>query len=105
MASHNIHANPKGVFFKLGLIGKSEVLLAGPSNAGLADPGHAMALSLIKTSSVLMKQNPTADNLVAVKVMERLGDEIGQAFSDAHKQLIEDDRSLSEKKAPAGGST
>ena len=43
MASHNVHANPRGVFFKLGLIGELEVLLAGPSNAGLADPGHATA--------------------------------------------------------------
>ncbi|WP_291864771.1 DUF5677 domain-containing protein [Bradyrhizobium sp.] len=103
MASHNVHANPKGVFFKLGLIGESEVLLAGPSNAGLVDPGHAMALSLMKICSVLMKQSPTVDNVVAVKVMERLVDEIGHALSAAHKQLVEDDRSFSEKKAPAGG--
>jgi hypothetical protein len=42
--------NPEGVFFKLGLIGESEVLLAGPSNAGLTDPGHASALSLMQIS-------------------------------------------------------
>jgi hypothetical protein len=47
MASHNVHANPRGVFFKLGLIGELEVLLAGPSNSGLADPGYATALSLV----------------------------------------------------------
>jgi hypothetical protein len=46
MASHNVHANPKGVFFKLGLLPDSQMLLAGPSNAGLADPGHGAAISL-----------------------------------------------------------
>ena len=90
MASHNVHANPKGVFFKLGLIGESEVLLAGPSNAGLADPGHAAALSLMQISSVLMKQNPAIDNMIAVKVMQRLVEEIGDALMAAHEKLFED---------------
>jgi hypothetical protein len=100
MASHSVHANPKGVFFKLGLVGESEVLLAGPSNAGLTDPGHATALSLMQISSALMKQSPTADNMVAVKIMQRLADEIGQALLAAQRKLVEDDRGLSEKKAP-----
>ncbi len=104
MASHNVHANPKGVFFKLGLVGESEVLLAGPSNAGLADPGHAAALSLMQISSILMKQNPTIDNVVAVKVMQRLVDEIGDALLAAHQKLLEDYRSFSEKSARAGSS-
>jgi len=36
-------------------------------------------------------------------VMQRLADEIGQALLVAHKELIEDERSFSEKDAPAGG--
>jgi len=92
MASHNVHANPKGVFFKLGLVGDSEVLLAGPSNAGLADPGHAAALSLMQISSVLMKQSPTIDNMVAVKVMQRLVQEIGGALLVSHQKLVEGER-------------
>jgi hypothetical protein len=39
LASHNVHANPKGLSVKLGLgpdVG--QVLLAGPSSTGLADP-------------------------------------------------------------------
>jgi hypothetical protein len=38
LASHSVHANPKGVFFALGMLPETQVLLAGPSNAGLADP-------------------------------------------------------------------
>lgn len=104
MASHNVHANPKGVFFKLGLVGESEVLLTGPSNAGLTDPGHAAALSLMQISSALMNQSPIADNMVAVKIMQRLADEIGQALLAAHKKLVEDDRAFSEKEASAEAS-
>lgn len=99
MASHGVHANPKGVFFKLGLVGNSEVLLAGPSNAGLCDPGHATALSLTQISSVLMKQSPTIDNIVAVKIMERLADEIGDALLAAHQKLVEDERAIASSRS------
>jgi hypothetical protein len=97
MASHNVHANPKGVFFKLGLVYESEVLLAGPSNAGFADPGHATALSLMQISSVLMRQDPTADSLVTIKVMQHLVNEIGDALLVAHQKLVQDERLYSEK--------
>jgi hypothetical protein len=40
MASHNIHADTKGIYFRLGLLNNSDnsILLAGPSNYGLTDP-------------------------------------------------------------------
>lgn len=34
LASHNVHANPKGVLYKLGLLDESNVLLAGSSDLG-----------------------------------------------------------------------
>jgi hypothetical protein len=93
MASHNVHANPNGVLFKLGLVGESTTLLAGPSNAGLADPRHAAALSLVQISSALLSLNPTADRIVSMKIMQSLTDEIGEALITAHRKLEDDDRS------------
>lgn len=83
MARHNVHANPKGVFFKFGLIGEREILLAGPSDAGLADPGHATALSLLHISSSLLHLNPTLDYMVAIRIMKALADEAGNELVDA----------------------
>lgn len=96
MASHNVHANPKGVFFKLGMLAESQVLLAGPSNAGLADPGHGAALSLSRVTAALvgLQQPPTLDNNIALLMMVQLVDEIGEAFGQAHKRLAADDASL-----------
>jgi Family of unknown function (DUF5677) len=93
MASHNVHANPKGVLFKLGLVGDSNVLLAGPSNTGLADPGHAAALSLVQISSALLHLYPTLDYTVAMKIMQSLTDEIGEALITAHRKLEDEERS------------
>ncbi|MBR0840485.1 hypothetical protein JQ607_09830 [Bradyrhizobium liaoningense] len=92
MASHNVHANPKGVLFKLGLAGQSNILLAGPSNAGLTDPGHAAALSLVQISSSLLSLNSTADYIVTMKMMQILADEIGDALIVAHRELEEEER-------------
>jgi hypothetical protein len=90
MASHNVHANPKGVFFKLGLLEEENLLPAGPSNAGLADPGHSAAISLVQTSTPLGLLHPTFDNIVALRIMVLLEREIGEAFGDAHQQLLHD---------------
>jgi hypothetical protein len=69
MASHNIHANPKGVLLKLGLLEESQALLAGPSNAGLADPGDCAALSLTQVSTTLLLLRPTFDNNIGLQIM------------------------------------
>lgn len=97
LASRNVHANPKGAFFRLGTLGE-EVLLAGPSNAGIADPGHNVALSLHQATAFLVSMRPSYDHLVAITVMERLTDEIGAMLLQSHKEVesaAHDQKSLS----------
>jgi hypothetical protein len=102
MASHNVHANPKGLFFKLGLLADADVLLTGPSNAGLADPGHASAISLTQASSALVTIDMTLDNIVAVKMMMRLADQIGASFLAASRQLDRDEERFRENDREEG---
>lgn len=88
LASHNVHANPKGVLFKLGLFpGNENLLLAGPSSAGLADPGQSAALSLAQITTWLLTTRPNIDRLVICDILTKLGDEIGEAFMAAHETL------------------
>jgi hypothetical protein len=96
LASYNVHANPKGVFFKLGMLAESQVLLAGPSNAGLADPGHGAAISLSRVTAALveLQQPPTLDNNVVLLMMVQLVDEIGESFGQAHERLEADETAL-----------
>lgn len=84
MACNNVHANPKSIFFKLGLYPESgDILLAGPSNAGLTDPGQLTAISLTQITTTLLTHQPNMDNLTVGKIMLTLGTEIGQAFCEA----------------------
>jgi len=87
MACHNVHANPRGLFFKLGLYPESEILLAGPSNVGLTDPGQSAALSLAQITVTLLTLNPNIDRIVACKIMMTLENEIGEAFMDAENSI------------------
>jgi hypothetical protein len=90
MASHPVHANPKGIFFQLGLLRESRILLSGPSNAGLVDPGHSTAISLGQASAALGNLQATLDDIVALKIILQLVDEIGEAFAKAQIKLEND---------------
>jgi hypothetical protein len=91
MASHNVHANPKGVFFQLGLAREPGLLLAGPSNAGLCDPGQGAALSLMQITTTFAARHPTLDTNVDIRMISALAQEIGDAFGDAHERLTRDE--------------
>lgn len=97
LASHNVHANPKGIFFKLGLIEETGLLLAGASNYGLADPGQNTALSLLHITCALNQLHPTFDGIVVVKILQGLCDEIGEAFVRAQRQVEAADRRLKKR--------
>ena len=92
MACHNVHANPRGILFKLGLYPESgDILLAGPSNVGLTDPGQLTALSLVQISTTLLTHQPNIDRLIACNIMMTLEREIGSAFFDAENSIKESD--------------
>jgi Family of unknown function (DUF5677) len=90
LACQNVHAGSKGSIDRLGLPSGSSVLLAGPSNAGLSDPGQNAAISLYRSSVALGLLEPTFDSLVGLRILETLTDDICQAFHAAATQMKED---------------
>jgi hypothetical protein len=96
LASHPIHANPKSVRHRLGLIdGTSPCLPAGPSNYGLADPGQNTGLSLAQATSVLIaRANPTPGRLLAMFVMRELAAKIARAFVAVQRRMEQRDARL-----------
>lgn len=92
LASGAVHAGPKGAFYKLGLLpGHSDVILAGPSNAGLSEAGRLTAWSLTMTCTALMMVEPMIDGLVWGSVISELGAQAGDAFVVAERRLHEDE--------------
>ena len=101
MASHGVHANPKGIFFSMTSMFPTEVLLAGASNSGIADAGDGMAHSLLLVSAILLSLSPNFDHQVAVRTMGLLREEIGTALRRAHQKLYRDEEELRAAEAEA----
>jgi hypothetical protein len=88
LASHNVHANPKGLMFKLGLLGNTQdLLLAGPSNFGFTDPAQGTLFSLGHITATLVTTKPTIDNLVMCNVLLKLQYEITEEFFIVQKDI------------------
>ncbi len=99
MASHGVHANPKGIYFSMASMFPLEVLLTGPSNAGLADAGAATARSLVRVTTTLLALSQSMDYQVALKSMMLLEEEIGPAFLRAHRKLEREEGEIREARA------
>lgn len=88
LASHNVHANPKGITFKLGLSPDDEaILLAGASNTGFADPAHGTAISLLQITMALLTTRPTIDGLAICNILMQLEKEIGETFANTQAHV------------------
>lgn len=69
--------------FEVGQMGSSSypaMALAGPCDAGLADPGHSAVISLMNCTMALLTHKPTSEGIISPKVLQRLVKEVGEAF-------------------------
>jgi len=91
MASYNVHASPKGIFFKLGLLEHSSGFLAGASNFGFADPGQNTANTLVQVTALLFGSRFRFNDLIRLQVLADLRDEAARAFERADRRLRHDE--------------
>jgi hypothetical protein len=79
LASHPVHANPKGLHFKLGAF-RRRGRLALATNHGFALPASSAIVAAIQTISALMMMAPSVDAMVNVKVIQQLSKQLETAF-------------------------
>lgn len=68
-ACDNVHAGPRSLFHKVGLL-DNDILLTGPSDYGFAEPGHYTAMSIAMLTVELITLYPTIDSLVAGHIID-----------------------------------
>jgi hypothetical protein len=98
LASHGVHANPKGITYNPDLLG-GDTLLAGASDAGLAEPGHSTLISLVQVTATLLTSKPGEATPIILTALLRLTDEAGEAYLEAHRQLAARSESAGAKRA------
>lgn len=98
-ASHRIHAGAKGAALNILTRGSESVYLAGPTNAGLAAPGHGTLISLLQvtTDLVLLGRPSAAESPHAtamVIALAQLVDEAGAEFLRVHHEIEAEEMEL-----------
>lgn len=94
LASNTVHAGSKGTYFRLGILGDSELILAGASNAGLEEAGRLLALSLAQVTAVLLTLHPNTDSVVWGRVLLELSSKVEQQFLRAKRRLEREEREM-----------
>ena len=98
LASHNVHAQPKGVFYRMGLLGRfSNALLAGPSNVGLDEAASFAVVSITQITMCVLAIRTNMDSLVYMHLLSKIGREIDPLFRRAQRRIEKDDRKHSRK--------
>jgi hypothetical protein len=77
LASHNVHANSKALFFKLGLLPEDNGnLLTGQSYYGFYDPISNTIYSMQLLNAHLFTLNSNIDKLIVVRVAQKIAEKI-----------------------------
>jgi hypothetical protein len=110
MASHAVHPSATFIRFSLGSREDKPVILAGPSNADLADPGQGAVLSLTHATAALIKYEPVSRDIAyleqrvalaaMVSALSVLADMASREFVKVHHELEEEIRVEKEKGTP-----
>ena len=88
-ASQYTHANSDSIGYKLGLslADDDEILLAGPSNAGLTDPIQCTGVSLLQINSVLVEGKEEIDWHVILKALSLMLESLKEETINAANEL------------------
>ncbi len=87
LASHPVHANSKGLYFKLGALGRRG-MLASATNDGFATPASTAVVSAVQILCALMMLTPSLDAIVNIKLVKKLSHEVELAFAQTQRSEI-----------------
>lgn len=90
-ASYNVHASARGLFGRPSASVGSYSMVAGATNAGLANPGKFTAYSLVQITGMLLGKDMDLDQMARIRATLQLRDEIPGAFSEAASKLRRDE--------------
>jgi hypothetical protein len=102
MASHAVHPSATFLRFSLGSERENRVIMAGPSNADLADPGQGALISLTNATAALLTYQPESDSIrsleykaalsAMVLALKAISDIATDEFIKVHRELEDEIR-------------
>lgn len=86
-ASYNVHASPKGINYRLGLVDQEEALLTGMSNVGFFEPGNSTAHSLVQLNLTLLRDRWDFDTLVIAQILLNIRSDVPDALHRVQEEI------------------
>lgn len=80
-ASNNVHANSKGMLFRLGLYPDDDALLAGASYIGLSEPAKLTVISFNQILTSLLMNIESIDTIIICQIMMDFCGDVEKEFS------------------------
>lgn len=99
LASNTVHAGAKGTFFRLGVLGDQDGILAGASNVGLQEAGRLAALSLAQVTAVLLLIHPNTDSIIWSRVVGNISSKVELQFMKTQRRIEREERQLRKNEA------
>lgn len=88
LANINVHGGSKSISFRIGLPpDRTDILLAGRSKYGLADPGQNAAFSMYQLTTILLLTKPNIDTITFARAIYMLMREVFEAFQEDEAEL------------------
>lgn len=103
LASKSVHGTPKGTLNRVGIVDlpdvseQRNVLPAGPTNAGFADPASLTAISLSQVTSALATLKSSVVRSVSGLVIQMLVEDVDEIFVAKENDLKEQEREALEE--------
>lgn len=94
LASFNIHASARSLFFNLSSIGDEKILISGRSNAGLRDPGELTAHALTLITALYVDSGSNFDRFLMMNCLLEIRDAVSPSLRRSERQLNRDERAL-----------
>lgn len=91
MANNSVHSGAKGFIYTLGQYDDNQVMLAGPSNYGFADPGQNAAYSLFQTTLTLSEFETYSEDAVYVQIGMNMLKDLGKEFVRIQKNIEDEE--------------
>jgi hypothetical protein len=91
LASFNVHAGARTMFFRLSNLWRNDVIIAGRSNAGLTEPAQHTAYSLLQITTLLIGNSKNLDRILEIQTFIKIRDAIPPAFMRADRKLRRDE--------------
>ncbi|MGH8049421.1 MAG: DUF5677 domain-containing protein [Arenimonas sp.] len=97
LASFNVHAGARSLFFNLSSMGDSGIVFAGRSNAGLVDPGERAAQSLAFITGLYVGETTDLDRIFELSCLLEVRDAVARSLQKASETLLNEEHARQEK--------